>query len=199
MTIAIALKDTHNKRIIVGTDTQATYGQLTYKTEDKIIELQIQIVDGYDETITTEVLHIAMAGNLYLSSFLKYGFQPPTMSEHKNFTEYLYQDFLPELKILLHEDNLVVIDNNVTDTESKFIFIFKDQIYSIQYNFGVNQLNNSFLVEGSGWQVATGSLYTNLNYHKNMDYEEMVKQAIEACGNNTIYCNSTPNIKIIKY
>jgi len=199
MTIAIALKDTKNKRIIIGTDTQATYGQLTYTTQDKIIEIPINIVDGYNETINTEVLHIAMAGCLYLSSFLKYGFQPPSMNEQQNFIEYLYQDFLPELKVLLHEDNLVAVDNNVTDTESKFLFIFKDEVYGIQYNFGVTQLEADFLVEGSGWQVATGSLYTNLTYHEDMDYEEMVKQAIESCGNTTIYCDTTPNIKIIKY
>ena len=67
MTIAIALKDRENKRIILGTDTQATYGQIILQTNDKIIELPIQIVDGYHEPIATETLHIAITGDLYLA------------------------------------------------------------------------------------------------------------------------------------
>ena len=58
MTIVIVLKDTKNKKIILGTDKQATWGQLIFNTNDKIIELPIEITDGYNETIHTETLYI---------------------------------------------------------------------------------------------------------------------------------------------
>ena len=116
MTIVIVLKDTKNKKIILGTDKQATWGQLIFNTNDKIIELPIEITDGYNETIHTETLYIGFCGRLYLTSFLKYGFEPPKMNEQQTFIEYLYNNFLPELKGLLHEDSLVEINNNVGDS-----------------------------------------------------------------------------------
>lgn len=199
MTIVIALKDKQNKRIILGTDKQATWGQLIFNTNDKIIELPIEITNGYGETIETETLYIGFCGLLYLSSFIKYGFEPPVMNEQQKFIEYLYNNFLPELKGLLHEDNLVEVNNNVTDIESGLILIFKDNVYSVSSRFGVDILEEDYLVDGTGRQVAIGSLCTNLTYNSNLDYKEMVEQAIKVCGTNTIYCDEQVNIKIIKY
>lgn len=199
MTIVIALNDKQNKRIILGTDKQATWGQLIFNTNDKIIELPIDITDGYGNVFETETLYIGFCGLLYLSSFLKYGFEPPVMNEKQKFIEYLYNNFLPELKGLLYDDNLVEVNNNVTDIESGLILIFKDKVYNVSSRFGVNVLEEEYIVEGSGRQVALGSLCTNLTYNPNLDYKKMVEQAIKVCGVNTIYCDDQVNIKIIKY
>lgn len=199
MTIAIALKDLKNNQIILGVDKQATCGQIIHKTKDKLIELPIDVIDGYGETVDTEILHIALSGNLYLGSFLSHGFIIPPLDEQQNFMDYLYQDFLPSLKQILQEDNLIAIDNNISDMESSFIMVFKDQIYNVNYRFGIDVLEQDYIVIGSGTQMAIGSLYTNLNYHTDISYKEIVKQAIETCGENTIYCDSNPVIKTIKY
>lgn len=199
MTIAIALKDLKNNQIILGVDKQATCGQIIHKTKDKLIELSIDVIDGYGETVDTEILHIALSGNLYLGSFLSHGFIIPPLDEQQNFMDYLYHDFLPSLKQILQEDNLIAIDNNVSDMESSFIMVFKDQIYNVNYRFGIDVLEQDYIVIGSGTQMAIGSLYTNLNYHTDISYKEIVKQAIETCGENTIYCDSNPVIKTIKY
>lgn len=199
LTIAIALKDIKNNQIIIGTDKQATCGQVIYKTNDKLIEVPIDIIDGYGETIDTKTFHIALSGNLYLGSFLSHGFVVPPLDENQKFMDYLYQDFLPSLRQILQEDNLIAIDNNISDMESSFIIVFDDEIYNVNYRLGIDIIEQEYLVIGSGTQMAIGSLYTNLNYHNDISYKEIVKQAIETCGENTIYCDSNPVIKIIKY
>lgn len=200
MTIIVALKDKENKRIILGSDKQATTGQMKFKTENKIIEKEIEITDGYGEIITTKKMHIALCGFLYLTEFLVHSFIPPSMSEKQDTMDYLYNDFFPELRGLLLEDNLIELDSNVTNTEAWLILVFEGEFYSVSPRFAVNShTHQEFIVDGSGEQVATGSLYTNLNYHKDTDKIEMVKQAIKSCGANTIYCDTDTNIKIIKY
>lgn len=199
MTIIIALKDKKNKEVILGADKQATCGQMKYQSKDKLIEIPIDIIDGYGKKIDTEILHIALTGHMFLSSFLMHGFDIPPLDEKQNFMDYLYQDFLPTLKQILQEDNLIMIDNNISDMESAFIFVFKGEIYNVNYKFGVDVLEQDYLILGSGMQVATGSLYTNLKYHTDISYKEIVKQAIETCGENTIYCDSNSIIKTIKY
>jgi len=199
MTIIIALKDKKNKNIILGTDTQATGGQIIYTVENKTITLPLTITDGYNETIKETEIHILFTGYTYLRTFIEYGFTTPAMNEQQNFIEYLYQDFLPILKETLQEDNLVEINNNVTDIEGGFIIIYQDQIYNINSRLSVDQPNEDYSINGSGSEVALGSLYTNLKYHPDLDYKEIVKQAIETCGDNTLYCNNTVKIKTIPY
>lgn len=200
MTIIIGLKDTKNKKIILGADTQCTRGQEEIHGVNKIIEIPIDIVDGYGETIKTEILYIASCGWSFLESFLEYGFEPPTMNEQQKFIEYLYNNFLPDLRAILQEDNLIKIDNNVSDSSSAFIFVFQDTLYSISRRFAVDYITDKeYIINGSGSEIALGSIYTNLTFHKDMDYKDIVEQAIISSGENTIYCDATPNIKIIKY
>lgn len=200
MTVIISLKDKKNKRIILGADTRTTRGHEIGRPVNKIISIPIEIVDGYGETKHIKELHIAICGYAFYNTFFEYGFIPPLMSEQQSFIEYLYNSLLPELRNLLHEENLVMIDNNVSDSECTFIFVFQDMMYQINSHFSVDYaIDDGFLVNGSGQEVALGSLYTNLHFHKNMNYEDIVEQAIVSSGANTVYCNKEVNIKVIPY
>lgn len=199
MTIVIAIKDTKKKQIILGSDKRATRGGEVYTCSDKIITLPIKIINGYEEEVGIKPLYICISGHMFLSSFLKYGFKPPKISEQQNFMEYLYEDFLPLLKELLHDDNLIEVDNNVSNTESGFIFVFDGEICFVDYRLSVTVLDNDFFVEGSGREIALGSIYTNLNYHKDMDYKDIVEQAIKTCGKCNCYCDDKVNLKVISY
>ena len=200
MTIIIALKDKKNKRIILGADAQTTRGQEIGLPVNKLIEIPIDVVDGYGELIFTEILHIAVCGWAFLNSFLQYGFEPPLMNEQQSFIEYLYNNFLPDLKNILQEDNLIKLDSNVSDSDSAFIFVFQDKLYSINDKFAIDYMvDDDYLVNGSGREIAIGSLYTNLNFNKDLDYKDIVEQAIISSGANSIYCDTNVNVKIIEY
>ena len=89
-------------------------------------------------------------------------------------------------------------DKEVFDSESGMIIVYKDNIYEIFSRFSIS-LNDEYAVTGSGWQLAIGSLYTNLHFNKYIPREEMVRQAIITCGVNTIYCDNNVNLKVIDY
>lgn len=199
MTIIIALKDKKNKRIIIGADKQGTLGQCKVKVPTKIFSLPVDIVDGYGEVIDTAKIHIGISGYGFLKHFLQYGFNIPQMNEHQEFIEYLYQTFLPCLREVLTENQLVDVNNNSLDTESYMIMVFKGEIYRVENNFGVDVIDEEYYINGSGYEVALGSLYTNLTFHNNLNRIEIVKQAIRAASATTIYCSGEVDLKVINY
>ena len=199
MTIVIALKDPENKRVIMAADRRIISGQLIYKAHTKLFSLPLNIVDGYGEVIDTATIHIGFAGASFLDTFFKHGFTIPDMNSNQDFVEYLYKSFFPAMSNKLVDNYIGEVDSNQLNTWSEFIFVFHGEIYHIQYNFGVNISDDDFIVIGSGVQVATGSLYTNLKFHPEMNKVDMVKQAVISVGDNTIYCDSDVEVKIINY
>ena len=96
-------------------------------------------------------------------------------------------------------NNLVELDNSKLHTYLGMIFIFEGKMYEVNSSFSVDIDNEDYLVTGSGWEVATGSIYTNLNYHTDISIKDVVKQAVETCGRTTIYCNDNVDIEVIPY
>ena len=199
MTIVIAVRDKKNKRIILGADKQATRGQLILKSTSKLFSLPVNIVNGYGEIIDTKTIHIGFSGSPYLKLLIQYGIIIPSMDENETFIEYLYNGLFPVIQRKITDQQLVEIDNSQLDTESGMIFVFDGEIYNIQYNLGVNLIEDDYFVEGSGYEIAIGSLYTNLRFHSHISYERMVKEAIMTVGETTIYCDAEVEMKIIKY
>lgn len=200
MTIIIALKDTQNKRIILGSDRQGTAGQIKETVKDKIIKKDITITDAYTNTIDTRECYIGLAGHVFLSNYIKYNFTMPNLDENMPFIEYLYNYFLEELRKSLEEHKLLGDNNNVFKSDSAMIIVYDGEIYSITGRFSVEPVYNEYCVDGSGYEIAIGSLYTNLHYNDDwLPREDMVKQAIIACGANTVYCDTNINIEMIPY
>ena len=198
MTIIIALKDEFNKQIILASDRQSTQGQIKTSGTDKIVTLEINITDGYNNTIRKEKIYLGIAGWGFLENYIRYTFKAPPLGEKQDFVNYLYNDFLNKLRKELLDKNLMGKDKEVFDSESGMIIVYKDNIYEIFSRFSIS-LNDEYAVTGSGWQLAIGSLYTNLHFNKYIPREEMVRQAIITCGVNTIYCDNNVNLKVIDY
>ena len=199
MTIIVALKDEENKRVILGADKQATCGQIIHKAKSKMISLPLKIEDKYGKVIKKTKIHIGLCGYAFMKTLLKYGITVPNMRDDEEFITYLYHKLFPQIREEITENKLVKVKDGMLLSETGMILVFDGEIYLIGSNLCVDVLDNEFFVDGSGWQVATGSLYTNLNYHKNMSKKKMVKQAIVAAGKNTIYCDTDVEIKEIHY
>ena len=198
LTVIVALKDKERNRIIMGADNQGTSGQICIKGGKKIICLDIPIVDGYGDVISFEKVYIGLTGNYWLVSYLEYGFDIPPMDCNDDFLYYLYNSFFILLSNNLMERSLVSNDGNILDTESGMLMVFKGKIYQVFYNLSVMECVEDYAVEGTGFEVAIGSLHTNLNFHKGMDYVDIVKQAILSCADKTIYCDDEIDLEVIK-
>lgn len=199
MTIIIALKDKKNKRIIFGSDRQYSTGIIKGVVKNKIVTKKVNIIDAYYNEIDTKEIHIGFSGTGFIAELVEYNFNVPDMNEKQEFMEYLYENFLEELRETLIDKKLSGTSNEVFDSGSNIIIVFQDEIYEIFSNFSVNKITGDYAVSGAGYEIAIGSLYTNLHYHKKLDYVEVVRQALTACGVNTLYCDTNLDIKTIDY
>ena len=198
MTIGIALKDKKRNRIIIGSDKQATLSDIkTTIPGTKHVKKEVKIVDGYYNHIDTQEIHFLFAGYGFIKGFMKYSFEIPEMQENQNFIEYLYNDLIECFRQQLLNKKLLGTKDDKFHTSSNILIIYDGEIYELDDNLGVNTIKD-YAVIGSGWKVAIGSLYTNLHYHPETDYADMVKQAVIACGVNTIYCDTNVDITIIQ-
>lgn len=197
MTIIIALKDKRNKRIIFGSDRGETVGQYTETCPCKIITKEIQIVDAYFNEIDTKDIYIGVAGAGFLINYLDHVFQLPDLDEKQDFIEYLYNNFLEDLREELLDKKMLGTHKEIFDSDSNMIIVFDGEIYEIQSNFTIHKIDKDYSAIGSGWLIAIGSLYTNLHYHSYLDREDVVRQALTTCGVNTIYCDTNLDLKII--
>ena len=199
MTILVALKDEKNNRVILGTDKQVTYGSTKGITDTKMITINIPVVDGYGETIRVDKCYIATAGWDFIHNFIAYGFNTPSMDNNMLFIEYLQKKFLKKLKNELTDQNLTEENSNQFNSESYFIIVYYDELFNVQFNFGVSKLDEGYLVEGSGYNVALGSLYTSKKMNPNIGAIKRVKLAIESAMEYNIYCGGGVDIRIIDY
>ena len=197
MTIGIALKDKEQNRIIIGSDKQSTIGDIKNTVKgSKHVCKTINIIDGYCNNIATKEIHFLLAGYGFLENYIKYTLEIPEINENQDFIEYLYNNLLEELREQLIDKKLLGTREDRFDSDSNIIIIYDGEIYEIDSHFGI-EMPKDYAVIGSGWRVAIGSLYTNLHYHLYMDKVDVVKQAIVACGVNTIYCDTNTDITII--
>lgn len=199
MTVVVALKDERNQRIIIGADNQGTSGQISLKYGSKIFYLNIPIVDGYGEVEKFEKMYVAVSGNYWIINYLKYGFDIPPMDKNEGFLYYLYNQFFLSLGDCLSESRLVAFNSGVLDSGVGMLCVFRDKIYHIYDDFSILESVENYEVDGSGYEVALGSLYTNINFHKGMDYVKIVKQAVLSCAGLSIYCDDEVDLRIVKY
>lgn len=200
MTVIVAFNDKEHKKIIVGTDSQTTAGQIKYTSDTKMISKEINIVDGFNKKIKTIEILLAITGRAYMKNFIKYGFDAPDMKENIEFIEYLHKEFLPKLTKELSDKKLIQVDNSQADSETIMLVIHAGEIYKLDDNFGVNICSNRrYISVGSGWQVALGSLCTSLKLNPKLAPEVHVSNAIQAAGELTIYCNTDVHMETIIY
>ncbi|MBQ2653291.1 MAG: hypothetical protein IJF83_07035 [Methanobrevibacter sp.] len=199
MTVIIALKDKKNKRIIFGSDRQYSQGIIKGVCKNKIITKKVNIIDAYYNELDTREIHIGLAGPGFIAEIIEYNFTAPDMNEKQTFMEYLYDEFLEELRQILIDKKLSGTSNEVFKSGSNILIVFDDEIYEIFSNFSVSKIPDEYAVAGAGFEIAIGSLYTNLHYHPDLDRVEVVRQALTTCGVNTIYCDTNLDIKTIDY
>ena len=198
MTIIIALKDNKNKRILFGSDRAQTCGQIKETCSNKIISKEIKIIDAYYNELDTREVHMGFAGAGFLMDYIDHVFTLPDLNEQQDFIEYLYNDFLDTLRTELMDKKILGTINDIFDSESQLLIIYNGEIYEIASDFSIHCVDRDYAAIGSGTRIAIGSLYTNLHYHSHIDRYDMIKQALTACGVNTIYCDTNLDIQTIQ-
>ena len=209
MTIIIALKDKRNHEIILGSDKFTTSGEIKHDEScNKLVRKYVKGVndnlDGYLEKYCVDIyqdvyIDIAFAGDISVLEYINHVFEPPKYTpslERDLTTKYMLTKFIPALKDGIKQWCHL---GDSEDMNSNLIIVMNGHIYEVFANFKCMEVHSDFVCSGFAHEIAIGSLYTNLHFHKNMDKKEMVKQAIIATGQYDVFSGINSNIKTIKY
>lgn len=195
MTILIALKDHENKKTIIGSDRQGTCSDIASDWgHEKYLKINIPTTND-DEDVT---VYFLISGSSFLQSYLANVFQPPKYDTTDNMLSYLYNHFFKELREELLQYKVVGEQNNIVDTESASLLIYKDEIYSVSDDFTIQE-NELYGINGAGWKIALSVLVNNLRFHKELSKYDIVKEALLTTGQLNLYCNEDIDITEINW
>lgn len=187
MSVVIAIKD--KNRVVLGSDSQVTYGNYILKTQNKIFNISDNksVLLGVCGYIRDAQLLQAQDNLISELKVLK------NEIDTKYVVTQLYENIYNTLK---HYGRTGAEENGKRSMlEDEFIFAVKDRAWMITGDGSTFELGESrsedFLVIGSGMDTAKPILLAT----KGKKPEERIKQAIEACNE---YCTGVNGEIIIK-
>ena len=198
MTVIVALRDKVNDCFWIGADTQGTRGDMSTQWGNKIIDLNLEIINNTGETIRTDKITIGVSGSHYLQQFLNNVFKVPPMNKNDNFMEYYYNTFQKRLRETLKENDLLLCKDGVSDNESSILLIYDNELYRICSDFSIMKEEVYYCV-GAGWKEATTVIENNLLHRSNLSSEENIKEALYTTGKLNIYCSEEYILRRIKW
>lgn len=176
MSVIVALKK--NGRIYLGADSQVTKGGSRSSLSNPN-NYKIWKVRGADFAIMGHVGVFRDACAIrVVNNFIR---EIDEIHNDVDF-EYVVERIEPMIKDVLKEHEFIDKDNPYKSLESKFIFAYKDKLYTIEYGAVVE--HDDFVAIGSGESEAIGSLLSTTEI-KN-PYERIVK-AIKSSAVHDIY------------
>ena len=116
-----------------------------------------------------------------------------------NFINYLYNDFFKLLRIELIDSNLINVYDNISDSEAGLIIVHGENIYNVYSEFSVVESPKNYAVNGRGYKFALSVIENNLFFHRDMDYKQIVEEALYTTGKLSIFCNMDYDILEINY
>lgn len=195
MTIIVAVKT--DEKIIIGTDKRVIEGDTIVSEESSKILIKDLTIEN-SHTIKHEKFLIAFSGLYSLFELLK-TFTVPLKNSNESFIEYLYDKFVPTLNSYLQEYHFIRSYNNGQEgVEWELIIAYKNQLFLIEYNLGINEIHTPYYAAGAPKDIALGSLHTAYKKDKHPVEIFMVQNAIQACAAHNITCNNNMELYSIK-
>ena len=75
---------------------------------------------------------------------------------------------------------------------------YKHQLFLVEFNLGIVEINTPYYATGAPRDIALGSLHTAMKKEKNPVEIFMVQNAIRACAAHNITCNDNMELYSIK-
>ena len=114
------------------------------------------------------------------------------------FLEYLYKTFVPRLNTYLRDYNFITDFKGQEGVDWELLIAYKNQLFIVEYNLGIFEIQTSYYATGLPKDIALGSLYTTLKNDKKPVEIFMVQKAIQACAAHHVSCNNNMEIYSIK-
>ena len=175
MSVVVAIKE--KNKVIIGADSQVTRGS-TRKTLNNPNNYKIWKVRGVDNCLMAHVGNVRDANIVRLMKHL--------VTDYDVFTEaidyeYVVKSIVPDIISELKKYGYVKDDKYFDGFDSRFIFAFQDQLYVINSDGCVLEVDDCVAI-GSGEHEAVGSLLSTTG-----DSKERIIKAIKSSAASDIY------------
>ena len=126
-----------------------------------------------------------ISGNPRMYDILKYNFEIPDRIESFDVLDYMYIDFIPELKKCLSENGILIKQDEVVSSDSWIMVGYGGRLFVIESHFHVSESILNYNALGSGMDAALGCLYGLENLMRgewilNLNPEDKVLLALKA-------------------
>ena len=164
MTCIVGMID-KNKNIFMGADSAGSNGYDIRTRMDKKVFINGDMIFGFTSSFR-------------MGQLLRYSLKIPKHPSQKDDYSYLCTDFINAVIKCLEKNKYAHLKDNVIQG-GKFIVGYKENLYTIEGNFQIGQINIDYTSCGSGEDYATGALYTIAD-NKQIPTETKIKRALEA-------------------
>ena len=122
---------------------------------------------------------IGYTGSFRMGDILEYSWTPPIWrKDEMSLDKYMCTVFVDSVRDIFKEKGFGKIAGDEGDEGGSFLVGIDGHIFNIEANYQVAENNDDFIADGSGWGIASGSLYTSfLN-----DPESRLTIAMEAAS-----------------
>lgn len=172
MTVIVGVKS--KGKVYIGSDSAITYGNLCEILVKPKVFRHGKILMGF-------------SGFYRDIQLARVGLKPPKDTTDDPET-YLVTQFIPKLKKQLKTKE----DEEIRE-DFGGIIAYKKHLFHLDSVFSVSEVNNDFVAEGSGGEIARGVLIAT----RSLPPEKRIKLAIEAACKYDIYCKEPIIIKSI--
>ncbi len=165
MTCIVGMID-KNKNIFIGADSAGSNGYDIRTRTDKKVFINGDMIFGFTSSFR-------------MGQLLRYSLKIPKHSQVKDDYAYLCTDFINAVIKCLEKNKYAHVKDNVA-SGGTFIFGYKNNLYTVEGNFQVEQINLNYTSCGSGEDYAMGALYAMDDALVLTSAEEKIKRALEA-------------------
>lgn len=175
MSVVVAIKD--KDRVLIGADSQVTRGS-TRKTLNNPNNYKIWKVRGVDNCLMAHVGNVRDANIVRLMKHLVTDYD--VFSDNIDY-EYVVKSIVPDIIEELKKYGYIKDEKYFNGFDSRFIFAFKDQLYVINTDGCVLEVDDCVAI-GSGELEAVGSLLSTEGNSK-----DRIIKAIKSSAASDIY------------
>lgn len=169
MTCVIGFKSEKDNKIYIGADTLGSTAYTTTNRKDGKIF-------GLGE------FTIGFAGSYRMGQVLQYKLDVPAQRDSQSDHEYMVTTFIDAVRKLFDKNGILGVDKENKEFGGLFLVAYKNELYTVDYDFQVGHSKETFTAIGSGGEVALGALYALESFNDTEPTEEIsiaVMAAIE--------------------
>ncbi len=184
MTLIVGIKD-NNHSYIIG-DRQATCGNNKKTIYEPKVWKSGQVLMG-------------ISGSPRFLQIAKYHFTPDLALGEPDLTSLLVHKFVKPLRELFKQEGYAEINDNHESTWDSLLFIVKNRIFSMGYNYQLNEYTAPFLAIGSGATEAMAILtngFLSENFTRSRTKKYYAQRTIKDIFRTVSYLNNTVSFPI---